>query len=443
MSPVAPHPSTALARDLLRRYLAEWGGAVLRAPRAGAAGAEEEPDPVARVVYVDAFGYSGGKRLLTGPAREGGGAESPLLGVEALEVLEERARERRLPLRTGAVLVEEDPAHVEALRAGLGDRGLGPRLRSGEITLLHAPFAEAAGEAARALEGAEHALCFLDPSAPGKLPLAAVRALAATGADLLLAFPHAELRTQARYRTVPLADLPPHARRGADGYAALLDDARHEWLHLWREAEREEGEEAAELRLAERYAARLAETGRVVKRVSLRVAEEPAERLHLFLLTPDPARALVLNRLLREARVDDRLLPDGSLRLRVVEEPPEAEALELFSPREAGAVPLPGGEGARGADLPLAARTLAERFRGRTVAYREVLLSLVTTDLDPEEARRAMGVLKRSGEALYRSLADPEAAVAFPSTPVPPKRRRRGAADPPGLLALLDPPAEG
>jgi hypothetical protein len=445
VSPVTPHPATATAREILRRYLAEWGERAVRGRGSGRPRPEGE-EPELRLLYVDAFSYSGGRRLLTGGARPGdAAAESPLLGVRALAALAARGAGSRLPVHTGAVLVEEDPAHVEHLLRDL--EAVGVRARAverpvppapGEVLVLHAPFTEAAGAVAAWAAEADHALCFLDPPAPGKLPLAAARALLAGGADLLLAFPHADLRKQHRYRDSPLADLPPQARRIADGYAALLGDPRYGWLSLWREAERAEGEAAAELRLAERWAAALAGEGRVVKRVTLRFADPPADGLHLCLATPDPERALALNGVLRQAGVEDAVVREEALRMRapVEEAPEEAGVLELFS-GEAPRAPDPPAASLE-VDVPRLARLLVERFRGRTVPWREVLRGLVETDLDPAEVRRTMAALKRTGEALYRSLSDPEQPVAFPSVPVPPERRRRRSGGEPDLLTPLE-----
>jgi hypothetical protein len=444
VSPVAPHPSTAAAREILRHYLAEWGERAVRGRGAGLSrGGEEEPG--LRLLYVDGFSYSGGRRLLTGGGWGGAGAESPLLGARALASLAARGAGSRLPVHASAVLVEEDPVHVDHLLRDLEGTGLRARAAErldspapGEAVVLHAPLADAAAEVARALAEADHALCFLDPPAPGKLPLSAARTLA-PDADLLLAFPHADLRKLTRYRVSPLADLPPQPRRVADGYAALLGDPRFAWLPAWREAERAEGEAGAELRVAARYAAALAEAGRAVKPLTLRFANLAADSLHLLLLTDDPERALSLNGVVRRAGLDEEVLREESLRMRApLEASGPAEALDLFAGEEPRAAEPPPG--VREADLGRLVRVLVERFRGRTVPYREILLGLVETDLDPAEVRRALAALKRSGEALYRSLADPGQPVAFPSVPVPPERRRRQEA--PDLLTPLDPPAE-
>ncbi|HEX2095637.1 MAG TPA: three-Cys-motif partner protein TcmP [Longimicrobiaceae bacterium] len=444
MSPVAPHPSTVVAHEILDHYLAEWSEAVARGLRSAKPPEEGTEPPPLRVVYVDGFCNSGGRHSLVGAGQGGAGAGSALRGLRALERLAARAPGARAPLHATAVLVEEDPAEVERLERELEAVGLGGRVRrvddpaglgAGEIALLHAAFGEAAERVARWVASADHALCFLAPPAAGKLPLAAVRTLArARGADLLLSFPHADLQKQARYRGSTLADLPTHVRRVVDGYSALLGDVRYEWVYRWREAEREGGERAAEARVAGRYAERLAElAGWVVKRLPVHLSDEPADSLYLFLVTGDPLRALALNRAAREAGVEDRAELGTSFRAEEAAEP--AEVLELFAPEEPDATLLPPG--GRGVDVSRLARTLAGRFRGRAVSYREVLLELVETDLSPDEVRRAMAALKRTGEAVYRSLGDSGAEVEFPEHPVPPARRRRGGRAGAGEIPLL------
>ncbi|MEW5927718.1 MAG: three-Cys-motif partner protein TcmP [Gemmatimonadota bacterium] len=450
MSPVTPHPSTQVAHEVLEHFLAEWTEAVARELRAARPPEESaEPAPF-RVLYVDAFCNSGGRHVLVGPGRSAAPG-SAARGVRALDRLAARAPGARVPLHAAAVLVEADPAELDRLERELERTGAGHRVRRtddpsalapGDVALLHMEWADAAERVARLAAAADHALCYLAPPAPGKLPLASLRPLLAVpAADVLLTFPHADLQKQARYRGSTIADLPAHARQLVEGYSALFGDARYEWLSLWRDAERAGGGRAAEARLVERYAERLTAGGRAVRRVDVRLSDEAADSLYLFLAARDPLRALALNQGLRGAGVDDRAGLDRTFRADTPAEPEEAGTLELFALDDPE--PLPGAPGELPADLALLSRTLRERFRGRTVAYGEVVAGLADTDLTPDEVRRAMAVLKRTGEAVYRGLSDAAAEVAFPETPVPParpkKRARRGAEMP---LLGLEPEAE-
>lgn|GEM_PF-2301476 len=455
MSPVTPHPSTSVAHRVLDRFLEEWAEAVARGLRSARPDVAEGEEPAPhRVVFVDGFCNSGGRHVLVGPGR---GAEpgSASRGVRALDRLAARAPGARVPLQTAAVLVEADPAELERLERELERTGAGHRVRRtddpaslapGEVALLHLEWADAAERVARFVAGADHALCFLAPPSPGKLPLASLRPfLASPRADVLLSMPHADLLRQARYRDSTIADLPAHARQLVEGYSALFADARYEWLTLWRAAEREAGLGEAELRLAERYAERLGEAAgpaRQLRHVPLFLSDEPADSLHLFLATGDPLRSLALNQALRDAEVEDRANLDRGFR---AEAPVGEEAggtLELFGSEDTGGTP--DRPASRDVELGLLSRTLRERFRGRTVEYGEVLRGLAGTDLTPDEVRRAMAALKRTGEAAYRSLSDADAEVAFPETPVPParpRRARRGAEMP--LLGGLEYEGEG
>ncbi|HEV2150067.1 MAG TPA: hypothetical protein VGR37_21905, partial [Longimicrobiaceae bacterium] len=336
-------------------------------------------------------------------------------------------------LHATAVLVEADPAEVERLARDLERTGAGHRVRltddpaglaPGEVALLHAEWADAAERVARYVGSADHALCFLAPPAPGKLPRPSLGALGTVEkADLLVSLPHADLRKLARYRGSPIADLPGHARQLVEGYSALFGDGRYEWMSLWRDAERAEGEREAEARLAERYAALLADAaGRTVRHVPVYLSDEPADSLHLFLATPDPLRALALNAALGAADALDGASLDRGFRSEVDAGPEEAAVLELFATEPAGEAPAAGP---RPVDLPRLARTVRERFLGRRVAYGEVTGALLGTDVTPDELRRALASLKRTGEAVYRSLADAGAEVEFPEVPVPPARPKR------------------
>lgn len=436
MSPVTPHPSTAVAHQVLDRFLEEWTEAVARELRGARPDVAEGETPAPlRVVYVDGFCNSGGRQVLVGPGR-GAAPGSASRGVRALDRLAARAPGARVPLQTAAVLVEPDPAELERLERELERTGAGHRVRrtddpsalaAGEVALLHLEWADAAERVARFVAGADHALCFLAPPSPGKLPLASLRPLlAAPRADVLLSMPHADLLRQARYRDSTIADLPAHARQLVEGYSALFGDARYEWLSLWRAAERESGPREAELRLAERYTERLREAAgpaREVRHVPVLLSDEPGDSLHLFLATGDPLRSLALNQALRDAEVEDRAQLDRGFRAEAPAGGEDAGTLELFAAAEAGGAP--DAPAARDVELGLLSRTLRERFRGRTVEYGEVLRGLAGTDLTPDEVRRAMAALKRTGEATYRSLSGADAEVAFPETPVPPARPRR------------------
>lgn len=455
MSPVTPHPSSAVAHEVLDHFLAEWAEAVARDLRAVRPDGDAEEAAPFRVVYVDGFCNSGGRQVLVGPGRSAAPG-SASRGVRALDRLAARAPGARVPLHATAVLVEADPAELDRLERELERTGAGHRVRRtddpsavarGEVALLHMEWADAAERVARFAAAADHALCFLAPPAPGKLPLSSLRPLlAAPRADVLLSFPHADLLKQVRHRGSTIADLPAHARQQVEGYSALFGDARYEWLSLWREAEREAGARAAEERLTARYAEQLAAaaTGRVVRRVPVHLSDEAADSLYLFLATADPLRALALNQALRAAGVDERAGLDRAFRADAPAEPEDAGTLELFGGDAPGpAAPAPGG---RAADLALLSRTLRDRFRGRTLAYGELLRGLADTDLTPDEARRALAALKRTGEATYRALSDAGAEVSFPETPVPParpKRARRAAGAEMPLLGGLEPDADG
>ena len=432
MSPVTPHPSTLALHEVLGHFLAEWAEAAARALRAARPPEEgAEPEPF-RVVYVDAFANSGGRHVLVGPGRSAAPG-SASRGVRALDRLAARAPGARVPLHATAVLVEADPAELDRLQRELERTGAGHRVRRtddpaglapGEVALLHMEWADAAERVARHAAAADRALCFLAPPAPGKLPLASLLPLlGAPDAEVLLSLPHADLQKQARYRGSTIADLPAHARQLVEGYSALFGDARYEWLSLWRDAERAGGGRAAEARLVERYAGLLAAAGGgTVRRVAVHLSDEAADSLYLLLATRDPLQALALNQALRAAGVDDRAALDRAFRSDVPDEAEDAGTLELFGTGDAGP---PAAPAALPADLGLLSRTLRERFRGRTATYGEVVGGLADTDLTPDEVRRAMAVLKRTGEAVYRSLADAEAEVAFPEAPVPPVRPKR------------------
>ncbi|CAN5527957.1 hypothetical protein BH24GEM3_BH24GEM3_05940 [soil metagenome] len=408
MSDRPPHDANRARDALLRRYLAEWGGSVLRA--AGGSAQEET-----HLVCVVGFAAA------AGPA-----AEAPDLSAlhPNLQVLDTLASSgvRRSNLRANAILVEEDPVQAARLVARLQTAGFGARVREtrdldalepGEIAVVAAGFAELSAELLRYTAPPRRALYLLDPPAPGMLPLQALQPLVQQAAgDLVIRFPAAELHKQARFRGIAVADLPLYARRIVEGYSALFGDTRYEWLSLWRAAEKEggaEGAAVAEARMLEHYRSRLAEIDPevAIRWVPLAAAGADAGTHYHFLVTRDPERALLMNRALHAARLAGEVAWGDALSGFVRIE--ESGVLDLFASGESSG---PGDIRTREVNLTALAHEIATTFVGRRVRFREVLMELVDTDLFVEEIRRAMTLLKRDGRAAYASL-NGDAEVTF------------------------------
>ena len=411
----APPPAPDAA---LHTVLAAFAGAWARDAERGDSGA------CRRIVYVDAFAGAEYSFGVGNPGWRG-----PSRAVAAVRAVLDAA-----PELASAVLVEEDPALLARFRAELEGIGWGDRVRDvddpaalapGEVGLMEGDFRNVADVLLAFPEPARTLLWMAPPSAR-RLPWPVVEAvLGDPGIDLLLRFPHADFEKQATF-SGPLADLPPFARRIVEGCSSLLGDARHDWVFGWRAAEREGGVAQALEGVLDRFRARLerAAGGRVLKDARV-VAGENAVAAHLFLVSSEPSAALALNAAVQGAGLQDRaasvvlpppLDPAG---------PPPAPVLDLFGEPEPS----------RRADPAAAAELLAGRHRGQTLAFRDLLAGLTDSDLTPEEVRGGLALLKKEGRAVFRSLAQPEAVVIFPTEPAvrhPPRRGRRevpGAGD--------------
>jgi hypothetical protein len=498
--PTGPFSPAYALRHLLPRYLAEWVRLAVRRPlpreqdsadasdegreNGGPAVDEgvstdrsvsEDESPSAqtlatpaahRLLYVDAFARSGLHALERGP----GGVVRAVDGERAVAavraLLAAAAGEGGVhhPVDACAVLVDEDPAHLAALNAELDRAGLGHLVRRsddasaaapGEVLLVEGSFADQADALHDLAAAFTDSLFFLAPPAARLLPWPAFAPLASTSTvDVLLALPHAELGRLGPFADTSLADLPPQPRRVVEGFSSLLADPRHAWLAEWRRAERESGPAAAEARFVAILRDRLLSVPgeRIVRSLRFsstagaqpkpipRGAPEKPDVLQLFHVTGDPAHALALNGVLREMRLDDSG-DDASSRRAPRLAPTEAQAtvLELFAQDE-----MRGAGGSDGADLPVDVAALADaiaaEFRGRTVSYRHVLAWLTATDATADEARRAMALLKRTGRAAYRSIADDTAEISFPTTPTSPAARkpRHSTVDDAGTLFAPD-----
>ncbi|HEX8903963.1 MAG TPA: hypothetical protein VF771_03935, partial [Longimicrobiaceae bacterium] len=289
----APPFSEAALRAVLAGAVAAWA----RAPSAG-----DEP----RRWYVDAFA----------------GAEFQFgTGVARAPADETRATAAVRALGEGvtAVLVEEDPAHLQRLYAELEDVAGGERLRAtrdlaslapGEVSLVESPFAAVVAEVARCAAGGPSFVLAAPPAARA-LPWDALRQLAVLReATLLIRLPVSDFEKQARHVS-PVADLPGFARRIVEGCSAMLGDAKHAWLPAWRAAFAAAGISAAMDGVMERFAALLADTaaGRTVRPMVLEAPDGAAT--WLFLVTPDANMASAVAESARAAHLRDRLAPAG------------------------------------------------------------------------------------------------------------------------------------
>ena len=392
-----PFPEAAL-RALLAGTVAAWARAL--------SSAGDEP----RGVYVDAF--AGAEFAFgTGVRRD---AAEPTRAGTALRALDEGCAGLAPP---AAAFVEEDPAHLQRVYAELEDTAGGERLRAtrdlaslapGEASLVEADFASVAADVAR-FAGDGPAFVFLAPAAARALPWTALRALAANpAATLLIRIPHADFEKQSRH-TGPLADLPGFARRIVEGCSAMLDDAKHAWLPAWR-ADQQAGFAAAMEGVLGRFRALLATVAgdRVVEPLIL--TSDDGAPAYLFLMTPEPAVALAANAAPPEPEPEPAPPPTPPPPPSPAPEPePEAAPLDLFPETIAPAEPAL-------ADL------LAARFAGRETTWGEVLSAF---SAPPEELKKALAALRRSGRASYKSLRADTDPIDFPIDPILPIRSAR------------------
>jgi hypothetical protein len=109
--------------------------------------------------------------------------------------------------------------------------------------------------------------------------------------------------------------------------------------------------------------------------------------------------------------------------------PPPALTLDLFADYLPPEPALPTG-----ADIDALAESLAARHAGQTVSWGDLLRDVEATGATPEEAKRALALLKRRGRATYPSLKNDADEVDFPRDPVPPmptapRKRKRASED--------------
>lgn len=387
----------------------------------------ESPNPLRRALggFAAAWGrWAAGRGAA--PGEEGGsalgylepfaGADHPRgvpLAASVVEALREIGA-RRPAGWAAAMLLEEDPVKAEWLRAHLAEGAGGVRVAVEETAPERAAEVVPAGEATALLS-------VVDAPGARRLSLEWLRALLREpGAAVLLRVPVEDLRRLAHFHGTPLASLPPYGRRLVEGWSALLGDPRHGWLLPWSAGQDDAG--AAERAVVEALAARLGEAPgvRVAVECVLPAGAEHPE--HLLVAGPDAELPYLLTESVHLAREEGHL--------RWPDEPPALLRYERL-----GELELFGGAGGaerrtRVVDVVGVANRVAGAFTGRTTTLREVLGALEGEALFRDDVRRALLELRRDGRALFRSLAAPDARLAFPragaARPTPRGARRRG-----------------
>lgn len=472
---IPPFPETAL-RAVLAGCVAAW------AREASGDDSGDEP----RLLYVDAF--AGAEfQFGAGTAR---GAEDETRAAAAMRALDSATEGSS----ANAIFAEEDPAHVQRVYADLERMVDGERMRAtrdfaslapGDVALVEADFRVVADEAGRFADGARTLLWMAPPTAR-KLPWEVLRPLVRRrDADVLLRFPHADFEKQSRH-SGPLADLPGFARRIVEGCSALLGDAKHEWLPAWRSDARDGGSAAALEGVLGRFRRLLegAAEGRIVKPLVLETMDGSPG--YLYLVTSAPSLAEALDAAVRDAGLTDRAAakdlplspeqrkptpsprparksatapaqatePDRSSESRTeaeVDTGPPAEAAPesdtssaTRAEPEPESPPVPAGEAVLDlfpedapaserprVDVNALAGSIASKHPGQSVTWGDLQRRFAAADVTPDDLKRALAMLKRSGRAVYRTIKSDDDVIEFPAQPAPPapRKHRRGDDD--------------
>jgi three-Cys-motif partner protein len=429
---IPPFPESAL-RAVLAGTVAAWA-------RSGdATSAEDEP----RRSYVDAF--AGAEFAFgTGVAR---GAGEEMRAIAAIRAVDEGVT---------AVLVEEDPAHLQRLYAELEDVAGGERLRAtrdlaslarGEVSLVESPFAATAGDVARFAAGGR-AFVFLAPPAARALPWDALRPLAALpGATLLIRFPHSDFEKQSAHNS-PVADLPGYVKRIVEGCSALLGDAKHAWLPAWRAAAASGGPAAGMRDALARFGGLLndAAGGRIVKPMHLEAAGGAGA--YLFLVTADASLAMAVNAAVRAARLKDRAAAADPVPAVAARAPSSIGAPASLDAPGTTAAAAPASPSADAPAEPAPAPKRKGRASRRQAAEP---VSPPQTEVAPADASSAEEPSPaappsdgaEATDALPAAVADPEPpaapkAATEPSTVATPPRARNPVTPPAPVAEALD-----
>jgi len=431
---------TRVKHEVLERYFSAWGRIITYGLRGHADRAARAGRPfIARFVYVDAFSscgrYTGdrGDILLGKDVSEVWG--SPIIGLKALDRLHDYAAEN-LPsgttVITNAILVEKSASSFARLRESLQLAGYGERVKehrdfaqlgNREIAAVNDDFLRVANDVLSFTQSPTFSFYLLDPYGPLGIPFWLVQNVAAQrGTDVIINFPYQDLHRKAGYGKYGAGDLPRGARKVIDNYTAAFGESEDAWLTIWNE-NIELGSADAEQAVVSHYRERLRtiDPGIAVKLVPLRFPDRERTMFYLFLTTKDPTGALVLNRIVYDARLDEFLLRDEFAiakiadRIRTVEE--SQGILELFPVEETVAPPATPVQPDRDLDLSDLAERIMSIFAGTSTTIRDIYRAFVDSNVFPDDIGKALTVLKKKKVASYERRDSINDVVSFAKGP--------------------------
>lgn len=422
MSNLKSRPTqTKVKHAILKSYLDSWGGIILN-------GLKRQNISEAHFVYVDcnaSFGRFDGELEDAEAHRDRTVVfGSPIIAIQALDLLSGMARGYGINLRTSIILVEMQSKAFTELQQSLDMAGLSARVRktdafatlqNGEIAIVKADSTKIVSQlTAYTRSGGKFSFFFLDPYGPKAIPWSFVREIIYQPKhDAIINMPYQDLHKKSGIASKSLLTPEEHAllknyddmfgHKSWQTIARKLDtDAIwQEWdaLPLSPAVEvHEDGPSTIEIELMNCYRETLQSKDKdlTVKSIGLRFPDKERTMFYLYLTTHDPSGALQMNEILWKAGYQENELR-WKLKQTKQCNPGQESLLDLL-----GEPPVvPAAKRPERASKEEIASRIFVLLAGKTLKKRAVYQALVDEPYFAREIDSALKRLKKDGKASF------------------------------------------
>lgn len=426
---IVPRPTQTKVKHLiLERYVKAWGGIILAGLKGQAVRARSSDNPlIMHFVYVDCNASAGryrGELEDDEATREGNVVEgSPLIGVRALDSLMSTAATHGITLRTNVILIEQSAATLAELRRSIDMAGFGPRARAtrdfsslqpGEIAIVHGDSTSMASQLTRYTQaGWKYSFFFLDPYGPKGIPLTFVgEIIQQQRHDAIINMPYQDLHRKSGL--IPMAGRSSADAATLSNYDAMFGNtdwqalaARINTNAFWTSmsglgADGPSGDapqiveaQQFELELVDLYRRSLQSVDNELAIKSIRLHYPRMERtmFHLYLTTHDATGAITMNRILRDAQLQEHEL---RWRLKQADRLHNTGQMHLFPEV------LPPSDVTSKVPKETMADYILRRFEGRTLTRRDIYRDLANEPYLDTEITSGLAYLMSKNQAHYQ-----------------------------------------
>jgi len=419
---------TQVKHEILARYLDTWGGIIVNGLRYA------RHQRIWKFIYVDCFAFKGKYKDNEENSLQNNDVSkpvygSPIIGIQALDKLEDYASKIGIKIERNIVLIEKNKANFRDLKSTLQECGYEKRiketvdfstLQNGEIALINKDSTQMVEKLTNFTnrEGV-WAFYMIDPWGPSGIPFDFVKMIVnGDQHDVMINFVYIDL-----IRKVGMAqndDLPPTQRKLVDHWRMAYGGARWDQTiintvkdirdyRFWGDKlgkipindidqtgvmTDDQLIDAKERVFVTAYQDTLSTMDHniAIKLIALKFPDKERTMFYLFLTTHDPTGALALNEILNDAKYLEYEL---RCRLNTIRSTPPGQ-LSFWEPGQN----IPKPKTSARPSTETVGEEIFKRFQGQIITRKEVYFSLVDTVFYPKEINNAIKLLKGQGKVL-------------------------------------------